>query len=122
MRQKHPSLLYSFPSTPVHGNAGKEPTHKIYCQLGSMRMLKVRGLGLPTAARLLLASLRATVGGHPRAVFLCSADPYEPGAGKVPKSGEAEQVDRWVRQSPRFVRYQDSAGRPPQHTFFYPAE
>jgi hypothetical protein len=56
-------------------------------------------------------------------VFLCIADHHEPMVGGAPIEVQRERVDRWVREYPRLVAgIRDSRGRPPQHTFFYPAE
>src|SRR5262245_40811432 len=56
-------------------------------------------------------------------VLLCVADhsePKEDGAG--PEKAWA-RVRRWVEDYPRrFGAFRDSDGRPPRHTFFYPAE
>ena len=36
---------------------------------------------------------------------------------------QRERADRWVREYPRSIAgLADARGRPPQHTFFYPAE
>ena len=60
---------------------------------------------------------------EPVHVFICIADHYEPAWHCPGFSVERERVARWVTEYPRaFERFQDSAGRPPQHTFFYPAE
>jgi hypothetical protein len=56
-------------------------------------------------------------------VFLCIADHYEPMVGNAAAHVQRERVDRWVREYPRLAEgLADSRGRPPQHTFFYPAE
>jgi hypothetical protein len=56
-------------------------------------------------------------------VLLCIADHYEPKLGKAPPKVARARVARWVRDYPRlFGRFRDSDGRPPRHTFFYPAE
>jgi hypothetical protein len=54
---------------------------------------------------------------------LCLADHYEPMVGGAAAHVQRERVDRWVRGYPAAVGgLADSRGRPPQHTFFYPAE
>ena len=56
-------------------------------------------------------------------MFLCIVDHYEPMVGGAPMHIQWERVDRWVREYPRLAAdFKDSRGRPPQHTFFYPAE
>jgi hypothetical protein len=62
-------------------------------------------------------------GGSPVHLFLCIADHYEPMVGGAPPPVQRERVDRWVQEYPRLAAgIADSRGRPPQHTFFYPAE
>jgi hypothetical protein len=56
-------------------------------------------------------------------VLLCICDHYEPKLGGAPPHRARERVRRWVEEYPRqFERFRDSDGRPPRHTFFYPAE
>jgi len=52
----------------------------------------------------------------PTDIMLLIADHYEPGKNDG-------MVDEWVREYPKlFGDIRDSDGRPPRHTFFYPAE
>jgi hypothetical protein len=82
----------------------------------------LNGLQLGPWARLIADSSRAAVGG-PQHVFLCVADHYEPDWGNADDPVRQERVERWVRDYPRSVAgLQDSLGRPPQHTFFFPLE
>jgi hypothetical protein len=61
--------------------------------------------------------------GRPVHVLLCVADHYEPKLGQAPPDVARARVARWVRDYPRlFGQFRDSDGRPPRHTFFYPAE
>jgi hypothetical protein len=85
-------------------------------------MLRPRGLHLGTVANLLFGrSVPPT--DRPLHVLICVADHYEPMAGGAARALQEERVDRWVREYPRCVAgIEDSAGRPPRHTFFYPAE
>ena len=56
-------------------------------------------------------------------VFLAMCDHYEPQWGKPAKKIAVERVERWRNEYPRlFERFADSSGRPPQHTFFFPAD
>lgn len=56
-------------------------------------------------------------------IFLCVADHYEPMWEGASAEVQRERVDRWIREYPgRFSDIEDSRGRPPPHTFFYPAE
>ncbi len=56
-------------------------------------------------------------------VLLCIADHFEPKWGNAPANVAARRVDDWVEAYPRlFAGFRDSDGRPPQHSFFYPAE
>jgi hypothetical protein len=56
-------------------------------------------------------------------LLLCVADHYEPKQHRPPPHDARARVERWVRDYPRqFAQFRDSDGRPPRHTFFYPAE
>lgn len=55
-------------------------------------------------------------------VLLCMADHYEPGHGDPGLSVERARVTAWVERLPRLARFADADGRPPRHTFFFPAE
>ena len=60
---------------------------------------------------------------EPLHVFLAVCDHWEPQLGGAPESVAMEKVENWVREYPRkYAGFCDSNGRPPQHTFFYPAE
>jgi hypothetical protein len=83
-----------------------------------------RGLGrwLPAYACRALRR-RGPVPGQPVHVLLCVADHYEPQLGGAAPEVARTRVDSWVRHYPRlFADFHDSDGRPPRHTFFYPAE
>lgn len=59
----------------------------------------------------------------PLDVYLAVCDHFEPEWGRPGKSIARERVDLWRREYPRqFGRFHDSDGRPPQHTFFFPAD
>jgi hypothetical protein len=61
--------------------------------------------------------------GRPVHVLLCIADHFEPKHGGAAPEVARERVRRWVEGYPRlFGDFRDSDGRPPRHTFFYPAE
>jgi hypothetical protein len=56
-------------------------------------------------------------------VLICICDHYEPLWQRPARHVQDARVDRWVREFPRAVAgLHDSAGRPPQHTFFYPGD
>jgi hypothetical protein len=60
---------------------------------------------------------------EPIHVFLCIADHYEPKHGGVSPETALARVRRWVDRYPAlFGAFEDSDGRPPRHTFFYPAD
>jgi hypothetical protein len=60
---------------------------------------------------------------EPIHLLLCVCDHFEPKRGGAPAFVARERVRRWVSEYPkRFGRFRDSDGRPPRHTFFYPAE
>jgi hypothetical protein len=56
-------------------------------------------------------------------VLLAVCDHYEPKRGGAPPAKARARVKQWVDEYPRlFGGFRDSDGRPPRHTFFYPAE
>jgi hypothetical protein len=56
-------------------------------------------------------------------VLLCIADHFEPKEDRPPPERSWSRVRRWVESYPRRLgAFRDSDGRPPRHTFFYPAE
>jgi hypothetical protein len=56
-------------------------------------------------------------------VFFCLADHFEPAHGNPGITVERERVRAWTEGLPRLAaRHRDADGRPPQHTFFFPAE
>jgi hypothetical protein len=60
---------------------------------------------------------------QPVHVLLCIADHFEPKLGGAPPHIARERVRRWAEEYPKlFDQFRDSDGRPPRHTFFYPAE
>jgi hypothetical protein len=86
-------------------------------------MIRPRGVHWWNVLRLLFARRQRVPSADMLHVFLCLADHHEPMVGGAPMHVQRERVDRWVREYPRSVAgIQDSRGRPPQHTFFYPAE
>jgi hypothetical protein len=89
-------------------------------------------LSLPRHAELWLPGLlrsrlrsRSQLAAHsgPIDIFFCLADHYEPGHRQAPPALERARVNAWRERYPRFAeKFSDSSGRPPQHTFFFPAE
>jgi hypothetical protein len=69
-------------------------------------------------------ALRRPQRGHPPVhVIVCVADHFEPAWGGAALDVQRARVSRWVTGYPELARrHRDSAGRPYQHTFFYPAE
>jgi hypothetical protein len=66
------------------------------------------------------AGRRLISGAH---VMLAIADHYEPFNGGVSQAEADTRVARWHEEYVRSVEgFRDAEGRPPQHTFFYPAE
>ncbi|WZP01130.1 hypothetical protein EP7_005507 (plasmid) [Isosphaeraceae bacterium EP7] len=56
-------------------------------------------------------------------VLLCIADHFEPANDGASPEKATERVRQWVEDYPRlFGLFQDSDGKPPQHSFFYPIE
>lgn len=61
--------------------------------------------------------------GQPMHVFIAVCDHYEPEWNRPSREVSLAKVDRWVKEYPeRFGRFQDSRGRAPQHTFFFPQD
>lgn len=59
----------------------------------------------------------------PTHVLFCFVDHFEPLWGQASKYQGLERVEHWFENYPRFAQqFRDADGRPPQHTFFYPAE
>ena len=66
---------------------------------------------------------RDYVPGEPLEIVVCVCDHFEPKRGGVPPAKAKARVQQWVDEYPKlFDRYRDSFDRPPQHTFFYPAD
>ncbi len=56
-------------------------------------------------------------------VYVAVADHYEPYGGKAGREVAHRRLGRWMDTYPRIASaHRDSAGRHPQHTFFYPIE
>jgi hypothetical protein len=54
---------------------------------------------------------------------LAVCDHYEPKRGNAPPAKARARVQQWLDEYPRlFGGFRDSDGKPPQHTFFYPAD
>jgi hypothetical protein len=66
----------------------------------------------------------ATLGRKPaKRLWLLFADHYEPLWHGASEDTGAERVARWATRWPAIAaKFQDSAGRPPRYTFFYPEE
>jgi hypothetical protein len=59
----------------------------------------------------------------PTHIFFCIADHFEPLWHGASREQGLERVKFWHENYPRFAKnFRDADGRPPQHTFFYPAE
>jgi hypothetical protein len=75
----------------------------------------------PWLPSLLLAWLRPRR--HVRTLWIAVCDHFEPLWRRADGEQAAERVTLWRRQWPAIAaRHIDSAGRPPQYTFFYPEE
>ena len=56
-------------------------------------------------------------------VLFCIADHFEPAHGAPGLEIERARVRTWTEQLPKLAaRFRDADGRPPRHTFFFPAE
>jgi len=87
-----------------------------------MNWLRPKGLAWRSAARLAAPAADCDLE-RPLHVFFCLADHFEPKRAGAPPTVQRERVERWRREYPRSVAgLTDSVGRPPRHSFFYPAE
>ena len=70
-----------------------------------------------------LAALRRRRSSAPVHILFAIADHYEPDFGQPDPGVAMERVRRWRDDYPRLVSgLRDADGRPPRHTYFYPAE
>lgn len=77
----------------------------------------------PAALWRMLTTGRGPRPGEPVHLLLAVCDHYEPKRGGVTPEKARARVRQWVDEYPRlFDRFRDAHGRPPQHTFFYPAD
>jgi hypothetical protein len=81
----------------------------------------IRGLSPFVLARLL--AIRPRIPTAPVHALICVADHFEPKWRGASPALARERVAHWADAYPRQASdFADSRGRPPQHTFFYPAE
>lgn len=84
-------------------------------------MPRIRGLLPTTFTRAMATALRPVP--SPKHVFVCIADHFEPNWRDASQDQADARIGRWQNEYPRLAeKFTDSRGRPPQHTFFYPAE
>jgi hypothetical protein len=56
-------------------------------------------------------------------ILFCFCDHFEPLWGKPSREVALRRVQHWLENYPRMAdRFRDADGRPPQHTWFFPAE
>lgn len=92
---------------------------------GSMVRLRMRLNGYErwVLPYLLDTPRRMGAGRGPVHLILAIADHYEPKGGGASAEQARARVGRWLEDYPRRLGgFRDSDGRPPRHTFFYPAE
>jgi hypothetical protein len=83
--------------------------------------MRLKGVSFASVPKL-LASKRASFESF-RHVFIAVCDHFEPQWRRPPRHVQDARVRRWVDDYPHSVLgLCDSVGRPPQHTFFYPAD
>lgn len=88
----------------------------------SVRLPRNAQIWLPGYARARLNRQRSLVGQTTHILF-CVADHYEPNHADATLEQERERVARWRTAYPTLFReFRDADGRPPQHSFFFPAE
>ncbi len=84
-------------------------------------MLRLKGMRPATFALATMAAWRPSP--CPTHVFVCVADHFEPNWHAATPAQQKERVARWMLEYGRSVEaIEDSRGRRPQHTFFYPVE
>ena len=80
-------------------------------------------LWLPAYLRWRLARITRVEPQGPIDILFSICDHYEPDHGRVALDRERDRVAAWLRRYPETLdRFRDFDGRPPQHTFFFPAE
>ena len=85
-------------------------------------MLRIRGLPPETITRMITSRGTADIKA-PQHVFICVADHFEPMWKCAPRHVQEDRLERWEKGYPNLAEgIRDVRGRPPQHTFFYPAE
>ncbi len=93
---------------------------------GAVGVMGLRSRGLENCFLPYLRDIpaRTPIGrGEPVHVLLCIADHYEPKRGGASPEVASRRVESWIEAYPRlFSEFRDRDGRPPRHTFFYPAE
>lgn len=63
------------------------------------------------------------VNSEPLDVFIAVCDHYEPDNARPPRHVADARVDRWCQDYPAlFGQFEDSSGRSPQHSFFFPQD
>jgi hypothetical protein len=66
---------------------------------------------------------RSTAVVGPTHVIFCVADHFEPDHGRAFLQQQHDRVARWSVEYPALAdQFRDADGRPPQHSFFFPAE
>src|SRR5262245_22130709 len=79
--------------------------------------------GIPLSAIPKLLAPRRVSFDRSLTVFIAVCDHSEPMWQRPARHVQDARVARWVQEYPKAVAgLSDSAGRPPQHTFFYPGD
>lgn len=83
----------------------------------------IRGLQFESLRRLLFDRAVPANPDQPLRLFYCVCDHYEPMWNGAETRQQETRVGRWKDTLPKLMDpFRDSAGRKPQHTFFYPEE
>jgi hypothetical protein len=83
--------------------------------------MRIRGIPIQSIPELLLP--RPGLADRDVHLFLSVCDHYEPMWHRPPRHVQDARVARWVEELPVALDgLEDSTGRPPQHTFFYPGD
>lgn len=84
-------------------------------------MVRLKGMTPTTLLKAAYAGIRCRA--LPKHLFIGVADHFEPDWKNAPPAIADERVRRWrIEYGSAMGGFEDSRGRPPQHTFFYPAE
>lgn len=119
VRRKHldrwlPSYLFGMNACPRLNQPNVRPVEYESSDVSETLVESVRGHQTPWAR---------FVNSEPLHVFIAVCDHYEPDNARPARHVADARVDRWCNDYPTlFGQFEDSSGRPPQHSFFFPQD